>query len=357
MGNTSFLETSILGHVVHRVDELLPDSWDAELISDPRPTASDAQVVLRGPAGVGVTFGIEARRAGALPLPRLVASLREREQELGLPIVLVSDYLGPVTRRTLAEAGLSYADATGWVRLVSENPLILLTGDGAERSPRAGEPAALVRMNGVASGRVIRTLAAAEVPTGVRALATLAQASPGSVSKLLATLAVEGVIDRDAGGAVTAVRRRALVRRWAQDYRYATTNTGVGYWLAPRGLERALDRLDGQEGVTITGSAAARRMLPPDATSVVPLRLLALYAPSPRSLAQQLGLVEADPSTANVVIAAPQDPRILPGPGDPVDLAPPALVLADLLTLPGRSDAEAEQLMDDMASSDPSWKE
>jgi hypothetical protein len=74
-------------------------------------------------------------------------------------------------------------------------------------------------------------------------------------------------------------------------------------------------------------------------------------------LAQQLGLVEADPSTANVVIAAPQDPRILPGPGDPVGLAPPALVLADLLTLPGRSDAEAEQLMDEMASSDPSWKE
>ena len=107
----------------------------------------------------------------------------------------------------------------------------------------------------------------------------------------------------------------------------------------------------------VTGSAAARRLLPADTTSVVPLRLLALYAASPRRLAEQLGLVEADAATANVVIVAPQDERILPGPGEPADLAPTALVLADLLTLPGRSDAEAEQLMDALAATDPSWKE
>ena len=99
------------------------------------------------------------------------------------------------------------------------------------------------------------------------------------------------------------------------------------------------------------------RLLPPDTTSVVPLRLFALYAASPRRLAEQLGLVEADAATANVVLAAPQDERILPGPGEPVALAPTALVVADLLTLPGRSDAEAEQLMDALAAKDPSWKE
>lgn len=89
-------------------------------------------------------------------------------------------------------------------------------------------------------------------------------------------------------------------------------------------------------------------------TSVVPLRLLALYAASPRKLAEQLGLVAADPPTANVVIAAPQDERILPRTGEHLAVAPTTLVLADLLTLPGRSDAEAEQLMDAMAASDPS---
>lgn len=50
--------------------------------------------------------------------------------------------------------------------------------------------------------------------------------------------------------------------------------------------------------MAITGSAAARGLLPPDKTPVVPLRLLALYAASPRRLAGQLGLVEADAATA-----------------------------------------------------------
>ena len=357
MRNGNDLETTILKDGRGRVAELLPPSWESNLTVREGRGAGDSLLVLRGPAGVGVTYLVEAKRAGAMQLASLVATLRARQQETGLPTLLVSDYLGPATRRALAEAGVSYADATGWVRLVSEDPLILVTGEGASRSPRAPENTAVVRMNGVATNRVVRGLSVGAVPVGVRGLASAAGVSPGSVSKLLATLAAEGIVDRDARGAVTNVRRRSLVRRWVQDYGYATTNHGVGYLLAPRGLAQVSDRLAEKEGVAITGSAAARRLLPPDTTSVVPLRLLALYAASPRRLAEQLGLVEADASTANVVIAAPQDERILPGPGGPVALAPTALVVADLLTLPGRSDAEAEQLMDALAATDSSWKE
>ena len=354
MRNGSSLETLVLEEGLRRIAELLPPSWTANLtVGEVR----DALVVLRGPAGVGVTYRVEAKRAGGVSLAGTVATLRERQRETSLPALFVSDYIAPATRRALAEGGISYVDATGWVRLVSEDPLILLTGEGAERSPRASESSAVVRLNGVATGRVIRALSAVEVPVGVRELASVAQVSPGSVSKLLATLAAEGIVDRDARGAVSNVRRRSLVRRWAQDYRYATTNPGLGYWLAPRGLAQVTDRVAEQQSVAVTGSAAARRLLPPDTTSVVPLRLLALYAASPRSLAEQLGLVEADAATANVIIAAPQDERILPGPGEPVSLAPTALVVADRLTLPGRSDAEAEQLMDALAATDPSWKE
>jgi hypothetical protein len=58
------------------------------------------------------------------------------------------------------------------------------------------------------------------------------------------------------------------------------------------------------------------------------------------------------------VIAAPQDKDILPGLSDlPLPTAPVALVLADLLTLPGRSDAEADQLMEALAKNATSWKE
>lgn len=356
MRNDARPETLLLEDAIRQVRELLPRAWTANLTDGAARYAGDVLLSVRGPAGVGVTYRVEAKRAGGRSLADTVAALRE-QRETGFPVLFVADYLGPATRRALTEAGISYVDATGWVRLVSDDPLILLTGEGAERSPRAPESAAVVRLNGVATSRVIRALSEVEVPVGVRELASVAQVSPGSVSKLLTTLAAEGIVDRDARGAVSNVRRRSLLRRWAQDYGYATTNPAVAYWLAPRGLAQVIDRVAEQEGVAVTGSAAARRLLPPDKTSVVPLRLLALYAASPRRLAEQLGLVEADAATANVVIAAPQDGRILPGPGEPATLAPTALVVADLLTLPGRSDAEAEQLMDALASIDPSWKE
>ena len=357
MRNDARPETLLLEDAIRQVRELLPRAWTANLTDGAAPYAGDVLLSVRGPAGVGVTYRVEAKRAGGRSLADTVAALRERQRETGFPVLFVADYIGPATRRALTEAGISYVDATGWVRLVSDDPLILLTGEGAERSPRAPESAAVVRLNGVATSRVIRALSEVEVPVGVRELASVAQVSPGSVSKLLTTLAAEGIVDRDARGAVSNVRRRSLLRRWAQDYGYATTNPAVAYWLAPRGLAQVIDRVAEQEGVAVTGSAASRRLLPPDKTSVVPLRLLALYAASPRRLAEQLGLVEADAATANVVIAAPQDGRILPGPGEPATLAPTALVVADLLTLPGRSDAEAEQLMDALASIDPSWKE
>jgi hypothetical protein len=182
--------------------------------------------------------------------------------------------------------------------------------------------------------------------------------SPGSVSKLLVTLAAEGIVDRDERGVATVARRRALIRRWTRDYAFPRTNRLVEYFIAPRGLERTLARL-GDLGipVALTGSAAARRLLPAETTSIVPIRLLAVYVASPTDLAGKLGLIEADPTTANVVLAIPQDPSILATSGTEPTLAPTALVIADLLTLPGRSDAEANQLMDALARADADWSE
>lgn len=93
---------------------------------------------------MGVTYRVEAKRASGRSLADTVAALQERQRETGFPVLFVADYIGPATRRALAQAGISYVDATGWVRLVSDDPLILLMGEGAERSPRAPESAAVV---------------------------------------------------------------------------------------------------------------------------------------------------------------------------------------------------------------------
>ncbi|MGH3274315.1 MAG: helix-turn-helix domain-containing protein [Streptosporangiaceae bacterium] len=355
MRNKAIQETTFLGETLRSIAVLLPANWSIDTQPDLR---IDAVMDLVAPNGNRTSFAVEAKRSGAVPIASLLSVLRDLERRSSLPVLFVSDYIGPSLRAALANEDISYADATGWVRLTSEDPLVLLTGQGAEKAPRPGRTSAVVRLNGVAASRTIRALATTSLPIGVRNLAELADVSPGSVSKLLATLAAEGIADRDDRGRVALVRRRALIQRWVRDYTFTKTNTPVGYHIAPRGLPRTLTRLDGAEtAIALTGSAAARRLLPEGMTSVVPLRLLALYAAAPGTLARELGLVDADPATANVVIAAPQDPQILAPAEGRLPLAPAALVLADLLSLPNRSDAEADQLIVALARDNAAWKE
>lgn len=342
-----------MDEALRSVASLLPASWSLERLPEQvvEGRSPDSLVKLTGKDRASVRFMLEARRSG-IAAPLLLAGLRERARESDLPLLFVSDYIGPSLREALTAGGISYADATGWVWLSSETPLVLLTGQGAQRSPRAGRPTAIRRLSGVAASRIVVALSTTATPLGVRNLATLAEVSPGSVSKLLSTLASEGIVDRDERGAVIAVRRRALIQRWVGDYSYTKTNRSVGYFIAPRGLDRTLSRLDRLSApVTLSGSAAARRLLPEGATPVVPLRLLALYTQSTATVSEELGLIPAEPATANTVVAVPQDGHVLTTP-----LAPTALVLADLLTLPGRGDAEADQLMDALARTDEAWK-
>jgi hypothetical protein len=359
MRNDGFGET-VIAAALRSVAELLPASW---AVDERRGVRSDwpqvdVLVDLVTPKNDRVPFAVVAKRSGSAPKALLLSALRELRRQLPLPIIFVSDYVGPGLRAALATEGVSYADATGWVRLVSEDPLVLLTGQGAERSPKPARPSAVMRMNGIAANRTIRALTTTALPTGVRDLAGLAEVSPGSVSKLLATLAAEGVVDRDGRGGVLAVRRRGLIRRWTRDYAFATANKSVGYFIAPRGLDRALMRLEGSATpAALTGSAGARRLLPEGTSSVVPLRLLALYAAVPDVMARELGLIAAEPTSANVILAVPQDQQILTPADEGPAIAPVALVLADLLTLPNRSDAEAEQLMDALGRNDVAWKE
>lgn len=360
MRNKTVQETTMVGDALGSIAALLPASWRVEdrarVLADEAQV--DAAIDLTAPTGERISFVVEAKRSGSVPTAVLLGALRDRERRSALPVMFVSDYIGASLRTALTDEGISFADGTGWVRLTSTDPLILLTGQGAARSPRPVRTSAVVRLNGIAASRTIRALATTRLPIGVRELAQLADVSPGSVSKLLATLGAEGIVDRDDRGGIAAARRRALIQRWVRDYQFTKANRSVGYYIAPRGLERTLTRLgDSKAAVALTGSAAARQLLPEGTTSVVPLRLLALYAAQPDALVVELGLIDAEPTAANVVIGAPQDQQILAPADGELQLAPVALVLADLLTLPNRSEAEADQLMDALARDDAAWKE
>jgi hypothetical protein len=94
--------------------------------------------------------------------------------------------------------------------------------------------------------------------------------------------------------------------------------------------------------------------------AVVPTTTLTLYSTDTDATVASLRLVAADRPSANVLIAEPVDPALVQSPAAAVDGIPVVAlpqVLADLLTLPGRESLLAEQLMDHLASTDPTWKE
>src|SRR5674476_40239 len=108
----------------------------------------------------------------------------------------------------------------------------------------------------------------------------------------------------------------------------------------------------------VTGAFAGRVYLNIQTVPVVPATTLSLYANNPRRLGDQLGLIRMDRQSSNVVIAAPRDPDLVTSPAlsdSDLPLAPLPQVLADLLTLPGRESLLADQLMDQLAESDPMW--
>ena len=360
--NGMIYETQVIDGALASLESQLPPSWKLRL-HDPgnrSANANDGVLELQGPNGAKATFVIEAKRAGAMPSGDLARVLAGLATEITQPLLFVSDYINPVLRGRLADAGISFADGTGWVRLTYDDPLIIVTGQGAERSPKPPRAStATTRLNGKAANRIIRTLLQEPTPLGVRELARLTDTSPGTVSKLLPTLVADGAVERDEAGAVTTVRRRALLRRWTADYSFLNSNGVVFDYIAPRGLDNTLATLQDRAGTCVTGSAAARTFLPSHVTPVVPVTQIAIYSDNPSTLASDLQLIRADRRTANIVVTTPRDPSIVAQPRHALDgtpTAPLGQVLADLLTLPGRSDQEAEQLMDALATNDPTWR-
>ena len=90
---------------------------------------------------------------------------------------------------------------------------------------------------------------------------------------------------------------------------------------------------------------------------VAPTRLASIYLEDPVGAAQTLGLREADVG-ANVVLLQPEDQAVFErvDERDGLACATLPLVVADLLSGPGRSPAEAEALMDWMAAHEEDWR-
>ena len=359
MLRNKLIEETLLQTALTQIQEVLPESWKVRLLNNYRfgRFEFDALLCLIPPRGDSIEFAVEVKPSGRITMDVLHRQLFRTRSAGFSHTLFVTDFVGPKLRSQLEGMGVSYADTTGWIRITTDDPPILLSTTGASRAPRDRSSSAVTRMNGHAAGRIIDALTSSDLPVRVRELADLAGVNPGSASKLLQTLHRESIVSRDSAGAVTDVDRWQLIERWVEDYSFTRTNKRVGNFVAPRGLRRTLQHLENiQTPVVVTGSAAARRLLPDGTVSVVPMHLLALYATDPMSLASELDLIESEPAMADVIIAQPNDSGIFLPEQTGTIVAPPAVVLADLLTLPNRSDAEARQLFTSLGGNAAPWR-
>lgn len=330
----------------------LPDTWGIATEPDSRH-----DLVVHGTAPDGTTAEVLVEVKNQVEprdVPRIAAGLEWRRSGA---LLVASTFISPMARRLLAEQRIGWFDLTGNFRLVIDRPSVFIDRQGADRNP-AGDPAdrRLKSLRGAGAARVVLDLCAETVPIGVRELADRAEVGPATSARVLELLAREAVIERGERGVVTAVRRQALVRRWAQDYGVVRSHA-LSAVIDPRGLGNALEKLrESRQRYVITGSAAAHAFLPSGVVPVAPLMTLVVYAENPAVLMRAAQL-RTTTRGANMLLGRPFDEVVYARSRavDGLRYATPAQVVADLLTGPGRGPEEAEQLLAILAAGDPSW--
>jgi hypothetical protein len=332
-------DNNMIASATRVLQERLPPGWAIERVAAPS-LAPRLRISSKEGRSREIPVSVLAR-----PDPRRARQIPEQR-----PLLVTAAYLSQGVRQAIEDEGASYVDQTGNVRVVLDDPGLFIVTSGAESNPWPEERRFTLR--GTKAGRVVCALARAKPPLGVRELAASADTDPGYVSRLLGMLDREAIVDRTARGRVERIDWRKLLLRWSEDAPLESRTT-ASTWLAVRGLKSLWDSLRGADiPYLVTGSAVAAGIAP-----VAPTRLASVYVEDPEGAAKALGLLAAD-AGANVVLLQPEDDTLFARADDRDGLRTATLpvVVADLLSGPGRSPAEAESLMDWMSTHEEVWR-
>ena len=343
--------------VVTMMRERLPREWMLrQELSPAADSLADAVMALRAPGGPEVRMPAWVKsRFEARDVPHVVAQ-RNLWGEAGAasPVFVVARYLSPPTRDRLAEAGVSYADATGNMLVRIDSPAVFILTHGADADPWRGPGRPTGSLKGAPAARVIRTLLDFSGPWRVTDLMKRSATPPGSVYRVLQVLEEEGLAERDAKGAIVVPDWPALLRRWSRDYQFLTSNA-VSRWIAPRGLLSLQGAMRGTDEVeyALTGSLAAATW-----SEYAPARLAMVHVTDVDLVAREWGLRPTE-AGANVLLAQVKYRFVLERSlvrSDGVRVAAPSQVAADLLTGPGRAPVEGEELIEWMRQNETQWR-
>ena len=259
-------ERELVETAVRVLTSRLPTSWTVKA----QPSAMDpeaADLLIGAPSSGGqVLVLVEATVRAA---PRDIEALlggpwRRLRRKMGnQPILFVAPYVGERVRNLLVEENVSYVDLTGNVRISLDYPGIFIETEGATSDPSATKQRSSLR--GAKAGCVVRALVDNVPPFSAAEIAAAARVNEGYLSRILATLRDEGLIDRASFGPVTRVDWAALLRRRAQSadlFRRGRSLRYVARQGAAAVLEDLRQRPPSSPPPTVTGSFAAARLAP-----------------------------------------------------------------------------------------------
>lgn len=352
MWNSAITKTGLLDQVEDAVGSRLPRGWRMTVRRDVREDRYRIDAQFRVTAPDGTTGKLLAQVKRDLP-PKLVSSAVSQLKAYAgdRAGIVIASYLSPRARELLIDNDVSYADATGNVRLKLDRPALFIMTSGADSDP-SYEPRAIRSLKGPAAAAVVRALCDFKPPYGVRELAERASLSLASTSRILSLLDTDALITRSERGPVESVDWQRLIRRWVDDYGLTKSNRNQ-FVLEPRGLSGLTKKLsDARLAYALTGSIAAVELAP-----VAPTRLGAVYVADITKAQRELNLREVE-TGGNVVLVEPFSPVAMARTWqrDGLTYAAPAQVAGDLLTSPGRGPAEGEALIEWMAQNEDAWR-
>lgn len=342
-------EAETLRTIERLVTNALPPGWSFRRRSQKKPRGPcDAEWTLESPDGTVAAFTVDVQRT---VLGRRIDEMVSQLASPDARPVLAAPFLSVTLRERLADRGVSYADATGNIRLVADRPGLFLERQGARKDPWPSDEA-LRSLRGRAAGRAVRGLVDFRPPYGVRDLATRASVPLGSLSRTLDLLDREGLVTRGERGDVVDLDWERTIRRWSQDYEFTKANR-VAYYLDPRGLDAFSKKVsEAKWRYAMTGAWGAQRFAP-----IAPARQATMYVEDADRAVERLHLRAAD-AGANVVLAEPFDPVVFDRATvrDGVRVVAASQLAVDLLTGPGREPSEGEELLSWMRANEGGWR-
>jgi hypothetical protein len=354
-------EADVLRTVLDQLKPLFPTDWRIEVTEQPAQSGGrrpDAILRIASPDGNEAVILVEAK-LGLEPrdVRYVLQQLETYRDDLTSPgerapeMLLVTKYISPRARELVETVGASYADATGNLRLRVDQPAVFIATQGASANPWREERATKT-LRGRPAARIVRALCDFQGPLTALELSQRARTSIGSTYRMLDFLEREALIRREGKGLVVQADWKGLIKRWTQDYGLQTRNVATAF-IAPRGIEDALDRLRGASFTyAVTASLAAAAVAP-----VAEPRLAALFADEVDVAADELSLSPASVG-ANVLLVEPFDEVVYERKRtrNGITYCGLSQVAADLLTSPGRGPSEAEELLRWMELNEPEWR-